>query len=211
MLAFYILNGMFLNAHNLNNELIALRQWHLKGHLKTVEGAFLMCKNKEVYIENNAHQVLHFPIENLSVNDLNFVQQKQAHILKLNRALRTEKKQMQQGLTWLDFKGLFIALMLLLAGLFIYRSVVREKVKYLVPILGTGVLIALYGFTNRVMQVMATTTDPIFVDSAFTPFKPNVYTRWDNTYFYVESKGIPSHEMMTGITGWQQQFPIHKN
>ena len=71
---------MFLNAHNLNNEMLAIRQWHIKGNSKTVEGAFLMCKNKEVYIENNVHQVLHFSIENLSVTDLNFVEQKQANI-----------------------------------------------------------------------------------------------------------------------------------
>jgi hypothetical protein len=55
---------------------------------------------------------------------------------------------------------------------------------------------------------LLTTTNPIFVDSAFTPFKPKVYTHWDNTYFYVESKGIPDHQMMTGITSWQQQVPI---
>jgi len=70
-----------------------------------------------------------------------------------------------------------------------------------------GLLFSLLGFTNKVMQSMSI-TDPYFVDSAFTPFKPNVYTRWDANYFYVESKGIPSHPMMQGITGWQQQFPI---
>ena len=98
MMAFYILNGMFLNAHNLNNEMLALRQWHLKGSTKSVEGAFLMCKNNAVYIENNAHQVLHFPMDNLSVDDLNFVTQKQNAILKLNRALSAERKQTQQGI-----------------------------------------------------------------------------------------------------------------
>ena len=51
-------------------------------------------------------------------------------------------------------------------------------------------------------------TDPAYIDSAFIPFKPDVNTRWDNTYFYVESKGIPSHPMMSGITSWQQQVPI---
>ncbi len=199
---------MFLNAHNLNNEMLAIRQWHIKGNSKTVEGAFLMCKNKEVYIENNVHQVLHFSIENLSVTDLNFVEQKQANILKLNRAPITEKKQKQQGLGWSDMLGLLFAFSIMIIGYVLYHTVSRDKIKYILPILATGVLFSLYSFTNRVMQAMATTTDPVFVDSAFTPFKPNVYTRWDNTYFYVESKGIPSHEMMTGITGWQQQFPI---
>lgn len=35
-----------------------------------------------------------------------------------------------------------------------------------------------------------------------------IQTRWDNKYFYVESNGIPSHQMMVGITAWQQQVPI---
>ena len=53
------------------------------------------------------------------------------------------------------------------------------------------------------------TTDPLALEAAFKPFKPNVATRWDANYFYVESNGLPTtHPMMKGITGWQQQFPI---
>jgi hypothetical protein len=54
-------------------------------------------------------------------------------------------------------------------------------------------------------------TDPNIIRNAFLPFAPNVNTFWDDTYFYVESKGIPAtHEMMVGISnhGWQQQVPI---
>lgn len=35
-----------------------------------------------------------------------------------------------------------------------------------------------------------------------------IRTRWDNQYFYVESNGIPDHQMMVGITSWQQQVPL---
>ncbi|QOV91234.1 YHYH protein [Humisphaera borealis] len=35
-----------------------------------------------------------------------------------------------------------------------------------------------------------------------------VKTRWDDRYFYVESNGIPAHQMMVGITAWQQQVPM---
>ncbi len=35
-----------------------------------------------------------------------------------------------------------------------------------------------------------------------------IRTRWDERYFYVESKGIPDHRMMVGITAWQQQVPL---
>lgn len=38
-----------------------------------------------------------------------------------------------------------------------------------------------------------------------------VTTRSDGQYFYVESNGMPDHEMMTGITAWQQQVPLPQN
>ncbi len=38
-----------------------------------------------------------------------------------------------------------------------------------------------------------------------------VTTSSDSDYFYVSSNGIPSHNMMEGITNWQQQFPINQN
>lgn len=40
---------------------------------------------------------------------------------------------------------------------------------------------------------------------------PGVTTRFDSQNFYVESNGMPDHELMTGITAWQQQVPIPQN
>ena len=37
-----------------------------------------------------------------------------------------------------------------------------------------------------------------------------VTTSSDSDYFYISSSGIPSHNMMEGITNWQQQFPINQ-
>tara|TARA_B100000575_G_scaffold286127_1_gene282388 strand:- start:420 stop:1415 length:996 start_codon:yes stop_codon:yes gene_type:complete len=37
-----------------------------------------------------------------------------------------------------------------------------------------------------------------------------VTTSSDSNYFYISSSGIPSHNMMEGITNWQQQFPINQ-
>ncbi|MDA7511301.1 YHYH protein, partial [Verrucomicrobia bacterium] len=43
---------------------------------------------------------------------------------------------------------------------------------------------------------------------AFSPFHPRVRVRWDDQWFYIESDGIADHDMMTGITNWQQQIPV---
>ena len=44
--------------------------------------------------------------------------------------------------------------------------------------------------------------------AAFAAFAPKVATRWDETFLYVESEGLPDHRMMVGITAWQQQVPL---
>ncbi|MBS0188116.1 MAG: YHYH protein [Planctomycetes bacterium] len=59
--------------------------------------------------------------------------------------------------------------------------------------------------------------------SPFNIFAPFVSTRWDGTWLYVESDGLPhipggkpgtyefSHPPMVGITAWQQQVPVPQN
>lgn len=44
--------------------------------------------------------------------------------------------------------------------------------------------------------------------AAFQPFAPKVKTRTDGKFLYVESDGLPAHNMMVGITAWQQQVPL---
>lgn len=43
---------------------------------------------------------------------------------------------------------------------------------------------------------------------AFEKMKDQVGVSWDDEFLYLEGNGLPSHEMMTGITAWQQQVPI---
>ncbi len=42
----------------------------------------------------------------------------------------------------------------------------------------------------------------------FAPFSPWVSTSWDDRFLYVQSRGIPEHGMMVGISNWQQQIPV---
>jgi hypothetical protein len=101
---------------------------------------------------------------------------------------------------------LIIVLILLGLSFYFFKATDKKKIKYLLPILFGGVIMTLYSFSKKIL----TTTDPNFVNAAFLPFVPNIATSWDNTYFYVQSKGIPNHTMMVGISnhGWQQQVPI---
>lgn len=44
--------------------------------------------------------------------------------------------------------------------------------------------------------------------ASFAAFAPKVSVRWDERFLYVESNGLPAHNMMVGITAWQQQVPL---
>jgi len=49
------------------------------------------------------------------------------------------------------------------------------------------------------------------MQKSFGAFDHKVKTRSDGNYFYVESDGIPEHQMMVGIRAWQQQVPLPKD
>lgn len=46
------------------------------------------------------------------------------------------------------------------------------------------------------------------MESVFQVFAPRVKTRSDREFLYIESDGMPAHNMMVGITAWQQQVPL---
>lgn len=46
--------------------------------------------------------------------------------------------------------------------------------------------------------------------SAFQKF-PKLQLRWDADYLYIGGNGLPDHNMMVGITAWQQQVPLPQN
>jgi hypothetical protein len=47
--------------------------------------------------------------------------------------------------------------------------------------------------------------------AGFDKFSPRVNVRWDERFLYIESNGLPAHNMMVGISAWQQQVPLPQN
>ena len=45
----------------------------------------------------------------------------------------------------------------------------------------------------------------------FDAFAPAVKVRWNERVLFVESNGLPAHNLMVGITNWQQQVPLPQN
>jgi hypothetical protein len=202
-LLFICLISNFVFSHTINYENVVLRHWSIEKEHQFIDGSFMMYKNGTVFIEDANNAISKVAFADLSNEDQKFVTSKNSWVKNLN-TIAPEKNQGIQSI--FDFKFWLILLLLIAFGYYIYTISDRKKLKFLYPVLFLGILTSLYSFTKKAMS----TTDPLFVKSAFLPFASTVSTSWDNNYFYVNSKGIPNHTMMVGIAsgGWQQQVPI---
>ena len=48
-----------------------------------------------------------------------------------------------------------------------------------------------------------TVTNPTTLNASYSVLKSNVTTHSDNTCYYIKSNGLPSQNMVMGITNWQ--------
>ncbi len=206
LFALFLLAGCSLSAHSLNGSDLPLRRWSVKENGAPVQGSLLFLQAGVVRIEKADHTVLSVPLAELAPEDQRFVRDRDARIARLNRPLSGTTAGWDKERSW---AGPALALALLSAlGLWAVRTAGRPALRAVVPVLLVGVITLFYGFRTRNLRAAQSLTDPLTVDSAFTPFKPGINTFWDNDYFHVESNGIPDHTMMVGITNWQQQVPI---
>ena len=190
-------------AHNARNSQFVAKEWNIAKQNKTVVGSFFMYKNGTVFIEDANGNISNFPLTSLTSNDQNYVLNKFQVIEKLNN--QKDHAIAPAGVKTFNTKYLFVLLFIVIISFGMYRFANKKQLKLVTPLLIISASVTLFGFTKGLMK---TSTDPLFVNSAFAPFKPEVNTRYDANYFYVESLGLPTHLMMATITGWQQQYPI---
>jgi hypothetical protein len=213
LLSLLIFFSCIISAHTVNYGKVILRHWNISAEKKYVDGTFYMYKGGDVYIEDAQNQVIHYPLASLSADDQSYVHQRYDRIVELNNELRAMSRTAPAAkkTSIFDLK-LWVSLVILISlGIFTYSRAGSQQLKYLMPVLLVGVITFLFGFSNHVVKSLrATTTDPLYIDSAFNPYKPGVITSWDTQYFYVGSYGMPSpsQQMMVGITNWNQQVPL---
>ena len=203
-------------AHNVNYINQRLRHWVVAGAERKIDGSLLMVKDDLVYLQLPDNSVVSFPVAIFSAADQEYAIARYREIIEINRqstAVRPSVREAVYGYKngWLWLIGLAIVVSYIIifsissgAGVQIAN---RAKFRYLYPVLAVGCISVVSAFTTKSYKI-SSTTNPLFIDSAFGPYKATVTTHWDGTYFYVESYGIPAHQMMTGITNWQQQVPI---
>lgn len=167
---------------------------------------FVKYEKEKVYLMNAKHE--------LNAYDLSFFStEEQKWILKNNQRL--------VALNGIATPSNFSTFLYLTGGLFVFFSFllfVSKKRKFH---LSYGVLgFLLIAFTacdkddegliidDTITSVPA--NDISFLTSIFGQFA-GVNTSSDDEWFYISSNGLPTHDMMKGITNWQQQVPIDQD
>ena len=201
---------------------IILNTWRLKSG-EAIKGNFSFAKDNKIFLEQEEAIIKPIIIDDLIPQDQLLAKFKINKFSDLNFSNIVEKEN--------DNYYKYLPLTILLLLVFMIYSINRNFIKFYIfqSSLGLSTLSILFIFsilmacsksdtTNSNNSIVTPIVTPIsvtipktnftFIDSAFAAFKPSLSTSWDDTYFYIASTGIPTHNMMIGITNWQQQVPI---
>jgi len=198
---------------------LILNTWTLKSG-KEIKGNFSHVKGDRLFLEGMDGHLVSRSFDELSAQDLKLVQFKQARMAALNGGNEVSVNRSYSPAN-LSF---YVMAFLLLVLLFIKsRRKDRQLVSKAINLnqstqAAVGIMFAIasiYACKKAIVSTAATTptniipkTRTTFLDSSFADYKPGLETRSDASYYYVATSGIPAHNMMVGITSWQQQVPI---
>jgi hypothetical protein len=203
--------------------------WHLKdGNL--IKGNFAYYKDNVIYVEQEEGIFESINTSLLNETDLKFANLKIAKYKEINQDHTIENAYpVNDNYKYIPLAILLLAIFLLIVIyqdtffsyllkssislsavclLFLFTLVIACKKTETTTVTTSSNNNTVSTPTSPVVTVTIPKTNVTFIDSAFSLFKPAISTRWDNTYFYIASNGIPNHNMMIGITNWQQQVPI---
>lgn len=179
--------------------------WKLVEGNKTITADFIQKVDEIVYLSNEDHELMVFDISDFKTEEQQYILDKSNWIHEQNVLQQEESDAIVPPINLY----LALGLLLILVALFTYHYITKKKDSYWAFSLLTllVVFVACKSKSSTSSLKMAANDVP-FLASIFGAFD-KVNTRYDDTYFYIESDGIPDHEMMTGITNWQQQVPIN--
>lgn len=191
-----------------------LKIWHLQNG-QTIEGNFAYGNSERITVEQLHGNLQTIPLANLQTAD------RKIALIKLNRYNSIHGQEFTETLPKTSkpsFPGMHWIAFFLIATLALQVFSGDHQKKWLQPIgfasLFVGIIWACktentISPSNPSTTITTPTKTSIsFLDSAFAPYKKTISTNYDDTYYYVNSNGMPEHNMMVGITSWQQQVPI---
>jgi len=207
---FFLLISVSLFAHENGHygQQDVLRIWHLTDG-SIIRGNYSSGTSDVLILEQYEGKKVRVSIAELSPRDQKFAAVKMERGSQINGSIEVEKP-----VSYLPYFYLlalaFFALVLIekLRLRLVFRRFAYSSFLLALVALACKTTTEVAPVTPIVPVTTIPKTTVSFLDSAFAPYKPALSTASDATYFYVNSTGIPAHNMMVGITSWQQQVPI---
>ena len=214
-------------GHFHKEDQVFLNTWRMNSG-KTIRGNFSFAKDNTIFLEQEEGRIISVQLNDLSIQDQRLAIWKMNKIKRIHfsNTLNTFPETIHP-LKYLPLSLLFASLIILFflnqqsLNTYILNSRLGLSTFSFLLIISLSIACSKSTTSNTntsINPISNTPTNPVVVvipktntasiDSAFTAFKPAITTSWDDTYFYIASNGLPSHNMMIGITSWQQQVPI---
>ena len=208
-----------------------LNNWVLQNG-EVIKGNFSMGKDGFILLEQDAGKMIKIAVSDLSLQDQQLANFKIKKFAKLNEAVTPIAAFPKKTF---NYSYLFLSILLGLSTLFIaYRGIKNfntlnfTRTKYSTAAVYLMLMIvSTYACKKSTDAVVTAAETPLaavpltrvsFIDSAYAPYKPAISTTSNANYFLISSAGFPvvsgstpAHNMMVGITSWQQQVPVPQN
>ena len=206
-----------VGGHYHSGDGTVFNSWTLKNG-QHVLGNFMYSNGRQIFVEANEGKIIAIQMDDLMPADKKLAAFKISQLEKINRPyeplVSSNIFDLKKFIWWVIGFTIVLALLSLLVNYFRIEYVKQNRHQFLVAYASVILIVACSksgtsgGTVTQPTIVSIPKTTTTFLDSAFAAFKPALSTRYDATYFYIASSGIPNHNMMIGITNWQQQVPI---
>lgn len=206
-----------VGGHYHSGDGTVFNSWTLKNG-QHVLGNFMYSNGRQIFVEANEGKIIAIQMDDLMPADKKLSAFKISQLEKINRPyeplVSSNIFDLKKFIWWVIGFTIVLALLSLLVNYFRIEYVKQNRHQFLVAYASVILIVACSksgtsgGTVTQPTIITIPKTTTTFLDSAFAAFKPALSTRYDATYFYIASSGIPNHNMMIGITNWQQQVPI---
>jgi hypothetical protein len=185
-----------------------LKEWKFANSEGSIKADFIKSEGDQVWLMNNNHNIKTYTISDFSIEDQKYIQTRTELIHSLNNS---DTSQLD---TFSYSKWALILLGCILLLLSIIQLIKQKKIVHLsYGFIGASLILLVScknGSSNKTISFSVPSNNVSLMQSFFEKFE-GVTTHSDDNYLYVSSNGLPSHDMMVGITNWQQQVPINQN
>ena len=185
-----------------------LKEWKFANNEASIKADFIKSEDDQIWLMDNNHNIKTYTISDFSIEDQKYTQTRNELIHSLNNS---DTSQLD---AFLYSKWSLILLGCILLLLSIIHLIKRKKIVHLsYGFIGASLILLVScknGSSNKTTTFSVPSNNVTLMQSFFEKFE-GVTTHSDDNYLYISSNGLPNHEMMVGITNWQQQVPINQN